>query len=250
MVMVMLGAVVPGCRRAPQYDARLTAADSLLRTDPDSALALVEALDTSDLPAEHDRAYRALLLTQARYKTYVTATSDGDINRALAYYRAHPDDREKLTRAYVYKGAVMDELGHPDSTMLYYKTAESAADPDDYFNLGYTKMRMGALYRDHYAMDGKHIVKYEEALECFKCTDNTHYQLVCMINLGSLYCLKAPVKADSILNVALSMAEQLNDMDSYVGAIQNLIKNEINCKKYEEARANSSLKCENSHKFR
>ena len=32
----------------------------------------------------------------------------------------------------------MEELGHPDSAMHYYKTAEATAAPDDYFNLAYT----------------------------------------------------------------------------------------------------------------
>ena len=31
----------------------------------------------------------------------------------------------------------MEELGHPDSAMHYYKTAEATAAPDDYFNLAY-----------------------------------------------------------------------------------------------------------------
>ncbi len=143
LAAMVLGAVAPGCRHEPRYDSRLTAADSLLREDPDSALAMLEAL-APDSPvarsdgeggidfSDADRAYHALLLTQARYKCYVTATSDSDINLALAYFRAHPADHEKLTRAYIYKGAVMEELGHPDSAMLYYKTAEANAAPDDY----------------------------------------------------------------------------------------------------------------------
>ena len=32
-------------------------------------------------------------------------------------------------------GSVMEELGHPDSAMHYYKTAEATAAPDYYYNL-------------------------------------------------------------------------------------------------------------------
>ena len=134
--ILALVAVVTGCDSAPRYDSRLVAADSLMQPDPDSALALVEAVAPGSLKAEGDRAYRDLLLTQARYRCYITATSDSDINRALDYYRRHDGEREKLTRAYIYKGAVMEEFNHPDSAMLYYKTAEATATPDDYFNLG------------------------------------------------------------------------------------------------------------------
>ena len=216
LVLWGLGAVVPGCRHALSYDGRLTAVDSLMKDNPDSALALVEALSPSDLPAEGDRAYRDLLLTQARYKSYVTATSDSVINRALAYFRTHPADREKLTRAYIYKGAVMDELGYPDSAMLYYKHAEATAAPDDYFNLGYCKMRMGALYRDFYAMDGKPIELFEEALSLFTKSNNLEYKYRCLNNLGCLYRDINPSKAERLLEAALSISKQRKDTANYI----------------------------------
>ena len=233
-VMVVLGAVVSGCDGTPRHDSRLTAVDSLLRDCPDSALAMVQAVCRDSLN-EADRAYRDLLLTQARYKAYVPATSDSDINCALAYYRAHPAEREKLTRAYIYKGAVMEELGHPDSAMLHYKQAEAVAAPDDYFNLGYIKLRMGALYRNNFAMDGKQIVELEKALDYFNKTDNVVYQLTCLVNLGGSCCLSAPQRADSLLNKAIYFAEMLGDTTKYILAMQNLIKKDIYMRQYEEA---------------
>ena len=233
MAVVGLVVVVTGCGGSPRYDARLVAADSLMHDLPDSALALVQAVDTASLPREGDRAYHDLLLTQARYRCYITATTDSAINRALTYYRQHDGEREKLTRAYIYKGAVMEELGYPDSAMLYYKHAESTAAPDDYFNLGYTKMRMGALYRDNMEIGGKHIIKYEEALACLQKTDEKHYQLACMADLGGLYCLKYPQKGDSLLNAALLLAEQEKDTVIYVDVAQNLMKSHINQQDYE-----------------
>ena len=81
VVLVVLGAVVPGCRHVESYDGRLVVADSLMRTNPDSALSLLESLNSppawgevapSDggggaaLATDGDRAYRDLLVTQAR----------------------------------------------------------------------------------------------------------------------------------------------------------------------------------------
>ena len=227
-----LVAMVTGCGGTPRYDGRLAAVDSLMHDDPDSALALVEAIDAGSLTTAGDRAYRDLLLTQARYRCYIAATSDSAINRALAYYRAHAGEREKLTRCYLYKGAVMEELGHVDSAMTYYKTAEATASPDDYFNLGYANLRMGALYRDHYAMDGKDIEKYEIALDHLKHTDDQHYQLACMINLGSLYRLKMPQKSESMLLSARDYARQIGDTSSYSKALQALVQTYYTQEKY------------------
>lgn len=104
------------------------------------------------LRGEGDRAYRDLLFTQARYKTYqdITASDDSAITRALHWYRAHNGEREKFTRANLYKGAVMEELGHVDSAMIYYKTAEAAAASTDYANLGQINTRIADLYRRYH----------------------------------------------------------------------------------------------------
>ena len=213
VMLVVLVAVVTGCSRVPHYDSRLVAADSLMRTLPDSALALVEAVSPDSLSSEGDRAYRDLLLTQARYRCYIVATSDSAINRALNYYSNHSNEREKL----------------------YYKHAEAAADKNDYFNLGYLNMRMGALYRDHYAMDGKDAQKYEEALEFLKHTNERNYQLLCMINLGSLYRLKQSPKAEQMLLQARSMAMELKDTAHFISCNQNLISMFFYYGRYDES---------------
>ncbi len=211
LAVVGLVAVVTGCGGSPSYDARLVAADSLMHDLPDSALALVQAVDTASLPREGDRAYRDLLLTQARYRCYITATSDSDINRALGYYRQHDGEREKLTRAYIYKGAVMEELGHPDSAMLYYKHAEATAAPTDYFNLGYTKMRMGALYTEYYDLNGIDILKYEDALKLFTHINDEENIYICLNNLGCLYRESQPQKAEKLLKKALNISMRAKD---------------------------------------
>ena len=238
LMVAALVAVVTGCRGSRLHDdARLVAADSLLTTAPDSALALVEALTPDSLTTEGDRAYRDLLVTQARYKCYITATSDSDINRALDYYRAHDDEREKLTRAYIYKGAVMEELGHPDSAMLYYKHAEATAAPDDYFNLGYVKMRIGSLYRDNYAMDGIHIKRFEDALDYLKQAGDTNYILRCMVNLGALYRLKKPTLSENILQEARDISRTSKDTSNYIHSTVDLLQTYYVQQKYPEALA-------------
>ena len=233
--LLVLGTVAPGCRHALRYDERLTAADSLMKGDADSALAMLECRSPADLSSQGDRAYRDLLLTQARYKAYVTATSDSDINRALAWFRAHPADREKLTRAYIYKGAVMDELGHPDSAMLYYKHAEATAAPDDYFNLGYVKMRMGALYNSYYTLDGKEALKYEEAIECLRLANDSVYIMICLNNLGCVCREADPEKAESLLLEALMMAKQLSDTIDIVYNYMSLAELDYSLGRYEGA---------------
>ena len=210
-VLAVLVAVVAGCGRGASYDGRLVAADSLMRDCPDSALAVVEGVCRDSLAAEGDRAYRDLLLTQARYRCYITATSDSDINRALAYYRSHPNEQEKLTRAHIYKGAVMEELGHPDSAMLHYKHAEATAAPDDYFNLGYVNTRIAALYRKYYADKEICFQKYEKALKYHKKTGNKRLQQNCYFNMAGCMGITKRDEPDKYFKQALGLAKELND---------------------------------------
>ena len=211
MAVVGFVAVVTGCGGSPRYDARLVAADSLMHDLPDSALALVQAVDTASVPHEGDRAYRDLLLTQARYRCYITATSDSAINRALTYYRHHDGEREKLTRAYIYKGAVMEELGHPDSAMLYYKHAEATASPTDYFNLGQINVRIGNLYRIHHVGSQTCFEKYQSALRYFKLTSDKKLQLICLFNMAMYGHLIQKKESKCYLSKAIELATEQND---------------------------------------
>ena len=211
VVALVLVAVVTGCGGMHRYDARLAAADSLMHDVPDSALALVQAVDPASLTREGDRAYRDLLLTQARYRCYITATSDSDINRALAYYRRHDGEREKLTRAYIYKGAVMEELGLPDSAMLYYKHAEATADEKDYANLGQINTRIGSLYRRFYADEEICFEKYKKALSYYIITGNKAKQQNCYYNMAALASVSAIDDYKEYLKQATDLAIELKD---------------------------------------
>ena len=207
---LVLGAVVPSCSDAPRYDRRLTTADSLMHDYPDSALAIIEAVNRDSLTTEHDIAYRDLLLTQARYKVYIPATSDSDINRALAYYRSHPADNEKLTRAFIYKGAVMQELNLPDSAMLYYKTAETTADPDDYFNLGFSNLRIAQLYQSYYANDSAVVARMKVATHFFEQCQDTAYLVTTIGTQGAYPKILGEDSARFYLEKAILLAKKIH----------------------------------------
>ncbi len=227
LAAMVLGAVLPGCHHEPRYDSRLTAADSLMQKHPDSALAILKALSpNSSSPARGevarsdggggvefsnaDKAYHALLLTQARYKCYVTATSDSNINLALAYFRTHPADREKLTRAYIYKGAVMEELGHPDSAMLYYKTAEANAASDDYYNLGYSNLRIAQLYQSNFANDSAVVTRMKTAARYFMAVNDTNYLITAIGTQGAYPKILGEDSARIYLKKAILLSKEIN----------------------------------------
>lgn len=188
------------------YDARLVEADSVLRqNDPDSALRLLTDIDGGRLPNAADRAYHALLLTQAQYRCYEDITSDSTIDVALDYYQHHASEQEKLTRAYIYKGAVTEVQGNAEAAMACYKQAVSVAAPSDHFNQGYAKMRIGSLYRDNLVADSSDVTILKEALTHFEQVPDSLYILNCLSTIGSCY---VTVNNDSAMDY-LARADRL-----------------------------------------
>ena len=198
VVMAFMFMVVCCQGGAPSYDSWLSRVDSLLRcNEPDSALRLLTAIDGAKLSSAGDRAYHALLLTQAQYRCYADITSDSIINVALDYYKHHAMEQEKLTRAYIYKGAVMEVLGDAEQAMSLYKQALSVASRFDHFNQGYANMRIGSLYRDYLVMDSADITSFKEALNHFEQVPDSFYMAQCLSTIGNSY--GAISKRDSAL---------------------------------------------------
>lgn len=215
VMLWMLTSSLAGCHRSKSAsDLRLSSADSVLRENPDSALQLLDAIDISSLDDDGNRAYHALLLTQARYRCYIPATSDSLINVALDYYEQHGENRERLTRAYIYKGAVMEELGQPEVAMKFYKRAQETVMPDDHFNQGYICLRMGQIYNDSYVADSIDVVKYKEALSHFSIVPDSFYMISTMSALGSSYAGKNQTNnAVKYLEQAVALAKELRNTE-------------------------------------
>ena len=190
LTTIAMALVLISCSRenADTYDHRLIAADSMLReNDPKMALKLLETIDDSKLRGSGNRAYYTLLLTQAQYRSYAKITSDSAINVALEYYQHHANEHEKLTRAYIFKGAITEMLGNPSNAMNYYQQALTYADADDHYSLGYAKMRIGSLYSDCLVADSSDIVFLKDALHHFEQVPDYFYIANCLSMIGRSY---------------------------------------------------------------
>ena len=168
-----------GCRHHRAVSPRLVELDSLIAVAPDSAAALLQAIPADSLTDPENRAYHALLLTQAKYKAYFPfgAKAMDTINMAVRHY-SDGHDLEKNTRSYLYKGCVFEDQQRLDSAMYYYKAAEDlATQSGDTFQRGYILTRMASLFRDNYA-NREAIGLLDEALNCFLLTNDSIWQLI------------------------------------------------------------------------
>ena len=205
VLLLMMG----GCSH-PADNEQLVAVDSLLAQNRgDEALQMLHMLNTSSFN-HHNKAYQALLTTQANLACEITATSDSDINETVRYFQAH-GDKGKYARALLCQGWVNKQLGHLDKAIANLRQAEDVSAIDDISNRAMAKMMMGELYQSQ-VVGAKTVgaEKYREALELFRQIDDKHHQIICLSELGGLYRINKE-KQDSAMNyinAAIALAKQ------------------------------------------
>ena len=210
LVGIILGIVMllAGCGRS--VDSRLSLADSLIDEQADSAYVVLKGVNADELTRSSDRAYYALLYTQAQYKNFDSIPNDSLINIALHHYSDN-HNRELYTRTLIYKGAVMQELGNETEAMEWYKRAEDNASPDDYMNLGQANLRMSVLYALNYADNDETLEKERRALYYFRKAESKRYELMCLGGLGGGYRQCNMDSAYYYLHQAITLAKELKD---------------------------------------
>ncbi|MBQ7812266.1 MAG: hypothetical protein IJ394_06900 [Bacteroidales bacterium] len=97
--------------------------DSYIEARPDSALAVLEGIDKSELTSKELEAKYALLLSQALDKNYIDLQSDSIIAPAVNYYKYHGTDDERFRTLY-YAGRVYQNAGDIEAAMEKFVEAE------------------------------------------------------------------------------------------------------------------------------
>ncbi len=242
---ILLITFVMGCSRT-HTDQRLALADSLMWTAPDSALHILNAINSHTLQGDENQAYHALLLTQARFRVnYYDYPSDSLINIALDHYSDN-HNREHHTRALLYKGAYYEVHDNPTQAMRYYKMAEDNADTTDYLNLAQINLRMGKLYYDNFASHDFDLDKFSKALYYYCKLGNTQLQMVCHGYIGNLLRNKNIDSARCHLSEAIKLASTQNDTTEFIESTVSLATTYIDDKSFLQAK-NVLISCLNNY---
>ena len=101
----------------------LELAEAQILEKPDSTLQILEQISSPEKLKGKEQADYALLLTQAKYRCNILASSDSLINIAIDYYK-EKEDADRKGAAYLYKGSVLNELHESEKAIRAYKQAE------------------------------------------------------------------------------------------------------------------------------
>ena len=159
----VLSVVLCGIAACTPREARemypLERAEQCMTQAPDSALAILQAIDPHKLRRGEPRARYALLYTQALDKNYLPISGDSLINQAVKYYKRAPLSKYKAY-AYFYHGCAYMQM---DSLRLalgaYLEAVSMAKRMDDDDMLGLFAGDLGLLYGSQ-----RHIKEAKEML--------------------------------------------------------------------------------------
>ena len=122
ILVAILIFLLTACTQQIQYNKQLAKADSLMLAHPDSTLQILNNIATGQFTTKADKAYYALLLTQARDKNYIKQTNDSLIRIAINYFDS-VNDTPKQARSYYNWGNIYRDRGEYHTAINRYLTA-------------------------------------------------------------------------------------------------------------------------------
>lgn len=187
--MVILGLLVLGACERQVAVSELDEADSLMEHHPDSALMLLQHVDTLRLTSRHARAKYAMLISMALDKNYIDLKNFRILQPAIDYYENHGTPTEQL-RTFYYQGRIYDNAGNMSKALQsYMKALERGEESDDiltkaraYFAQLNPNLKLKAF--DEAIEAGKQAACY------FRQSGRVESYAHCLTEIASIYILK------------------------------------------------------------
>lgn len=201
-LMSVLTLVLTFCGQNPAIDESLDRAESCLSASPDSALAILEAMDSLHFDSGSQNARYALLKSIALDKNYIDRTDDSLINIAVNYYRHRCNATYKF-KSYYYQARIYQNAGQMDKAMESLVSAEHTnlskiSSVDDLARLYFAKAQ---IKFSRYDLSGE-LDELREAAEYSKISGNDNNFISAMLSQANTYLILGDYhKLDSCLSV-------------------------------------------------
>ena len=193
-----------------RYVAMLDRAEPLIETAPDTALALLDSIDSRRLYRE-DKARYALLRSQALDKNYIDVTNDSLINIAVDYY-AHSGNLRYRGMAYYYKACVCYNTGaYEQATELLIQAEDALLKTNEYNTIALTYRLLSEVYIEQYRLDDATVL-IDKSRHYYRMCGNAKNIVYNHLRLSTVLMIEHP--ADSVichLDSARAIALQLNN---------------------------------------
>lgn len=144
--MVLIAIVFVSCNRDVATMETLAHAEAIMQEHPDSALSILQAIDTETISTDRCRALHALLLSQAYDKNYIDLTCDSIISIAVDYF-SDSDEHHYAMLAHYYHGRIRyNATDYPHCLFSMMKAFSHAEDINDYYWKGRIAEQISNVY--------------------------------------------------------------------------------------------------------
>ncbi len=162
--------------------------ENYIESRPDSALAVLETIDTANLASGEERAKYALYLSMALDKNYIDKTGFDVLQPAVDYYENHGSATDKL-RTFYYQGRIFCNRGDSEKAMeCFVKSIELGSKSDDLSTKARNYNAQSLLYSQYYNWR-KYVQCSIAAAEYFKTLDNidAYFRMLCKASEGYMF---------------------------------------------------------------
>ncbi|MCM1356077.1 MAG: hypothetical protein NC212_06705 [Staphylococcus sp.] len=174
------------CSDSTGVGQQLREAESVMDQYPDSALRILQTINSSDLRSDRARALHALLYSQALDKNYIDVTDDSLINIAVDYFSHSSDTRHHMLSLYYQSIIAGYRQAYSKSLVSALRAYSLAGELDDKFWLGLTARNITDIYFYNYCAVEE--LKYARiALDNFSQTDRRNFMHYAICDLARAY---------------------------------------------------------------
>ncbi|MCD7849948.1 MAG: tetratricopeptide repeat protein [Parabacteroides sp.] len=208
LILFLFIVSLAACQKQSHILPLLQEAETLMGSQPDSSLCLLESVQSPEKLSTEEYATWCLLVTQARDKNYVEHTSDSVIEVAVRYFEKRKDPHRKA-QAYYCQGRVLSDLDASEEALdAYLKAKEFVWQTTDNDLKARICNHLGTLYWDNQS-DMESLACYKEAYQVYEQMQHVVGTVSALQKIG--VCMRSLGQSDSAffyLDKALKLAEQ------------------------------------------
>lgn len=227
-----------GCRDESDATYLIDRAESLLKSDPDSSLILLDSIAVPDNLSDKLLARWCMLYGRVADTLYTDLPYIQQLLRAQAYYEDHGTKQEQAKIGLYLGRSYVEDKENEKAMKVYLQALDIALRCEDYNQAGYICSYMGDLYD----FEGDYLLgkdKYKEAESYFRKAGNMRSSAFALQDIGRMYAfsdsldiaLTFLLKADTII-VEVGDSSDIGTIYNGIGYIYNMLDNKELAKLY------------------
>lgn len=177
------------CNHHSKEWEKLKDVESYIEEKPDSALSVLQNIDTGVLSNQEEKAKYALLLSMAMDKNFIDRTDFEVLQPAIDYYQNYSNATDKLRTSY-YEGRIYTNQGDNASAIICFnKALNEGKESEDILTKARIHFVQASIYKSLYKWDS-FIEENKQAAEYFKQAKLQNSYANCLIRIINGYIIQ------------------------------------------------------------